>query len=278
MLSPNHLNPVHFTDDDLLYLAKLSQQAGAEILRIQKLGFDVSYKNDESPLTLADLAAHTIITDGLNQRFADIAIVSEEDGEDHSALEATDALSFLVDPLDGTKEFINNRDSFTVNIALIENRAPVYGIIYAPARKALFVGDAKTKRAFAYKGDCINNFDDLEPIHISPMPHTSPRCVSSFSHTNIDTQNYLAQIGAGERLSIGSSLKFCLVAQGLADVYPRLGPTMEWDTAAGDAILRAAGGRVVDRQGQPLLYAKTRFYNLEFFALGDIDFTPPLSS
>jgi 3'(2'), 5'-bisphosphate nucleotidase len=261
-------------------LAHLSLSAGREIMRIYADVIEVELKSDQSPLTKADTASHRVITAGISERFLHIPLISEEDnqfskeGMAHAELEGFEGAFFLIDPLDGTKEFMHRRPDFTVNIALIENWTPRYGLVYAPMREALYIGDVAKGRCLYHQGDLPKKLSDFQTlsVHKSEAPL---KAVASFSHNSETTDAYLAQLGIKDRLNIGSSLKFCLLAQGLADVYPRLSPTMEWDTAAGDAILRAAGGKVVDRQGQALLYAKPRFYNPEFFALGALDFITP---
>jgi 3'(2'), 5'-bisphosphate nucleotidase len=266
------------SDSDLHTLGALSLKAGAAILEIYAQDFDVAFKGDESPVTAADLAANAILTEGLDAQFGHIPLISEEDGQAHKDLEGFEGAFFLIDPLDGTKEFVGRRPDFTVNIALIYNRKPLYGLIYAPVRKALYIGDVAQGRAWYHEGDDADALPPLAaftPLRIRKAPETGLGAVSSKSHSSPSTDAWLEQMGSTERLSIGSSLKFCLVAQGDADIYPRFGPTMEWDTGAGDAILRAAGGRVLDHDGFDLTYAKPGFRNPEFFALGDAAFVAP---
>jgi 3'(2'), 5'-bisphosphate nucleotidase len=184
---------------------------------------------------------------------------------------------FLVDPLDGTKEFIQKRGDFTVNIALIRDRSPAVGVVYAPARSSLFAGNVTTKSAF--RSD--ENTDSpvaapRRPIKVRPVPNDGVTAVSSRSHSTPETDAYLALCNVSDRVSVGSSLKFCLVAAGEADLYPRLGPTMEWDTAAGHAVLLAAGGSVWAPGGVPLLYGKPTFRNSFFIASGTL-IPPPLT-
>jgi 3'(2'), 5'-bisphosphate nucleotidase len=271
-------SPPVLSDVDLHALGALCLRAGAAILEVYAQDFAVEFKGDESPVTAADLAANAILTELLSTRFGHIALISEEDGQAHKDLEGFDGAFFLIDPLDGTKEFVNRRPDFTVNIALIYNHAPLYGLIYAPVRKALYIGDVTQGRAWYHEGDdadALPALTDFKPLHIRKAPETGPSAVSSRTHGSFRTDSWLERMGATETLNIGSSLKFCLVAQGDADIYPRLGPTMEWDTGAGDAILRAAGGRVLDREGRDLSYAKPGFRNPEFFALGDAVFLAP---
>ncbi|WAC47600.1 3'(2'),5'-bisphosphate nucleotidase CysQ [Asticcacaulis sp. SL142] len=264
------------SETDLLRLGQLAIDAGAEIMRIYEGEFDVQIKGDQSPLTQADLASHAVIAEGLAQDFGHIPVVSEEDTDSHNAPEGETGSFFLVDPLDGTKEFINRRPDFTVNIALIQNQRPKYGIIYAPVRKALYIGDVVSGLAYRIEAERLDGLTlaDFAPLKVRAAPQ-SLAAVCSLSHNSPETEAYLDLYGVSERVAIGSSLKFCLVAEGQADLYPRLGPTMEWDTAAGDAILTAAGGKVLSRDGAPLIYAKPRFFNPEFFAQGDVAFKVP---
>jgi 3'(2'), 5'-bisphosphate nucleotidase len=264
------------SETDLLRLGQLAIDAGAEIMRVYEGEFDVQIKGDQSPLTQADLASHAVIADGLARDFGHIPVVSEEDADSHNAPEGETGPFFLVDPLDGTKEFINRRPDFTVNIALIENQRPTYGIIYAPVRKVLYIGDVAAGVTYRIDADSLDGLTlaDFTRLKVRIAPQ-SLAAVCSLSHNSPETEAYLDLYGVAERVAIGSSLKFCLVAEGQADLYPRLGPTMEWDTAAGDAILTAAGGKVLSRDGAPLTYAKPRFFNPEFFAQGDVAFKVP---
>ncbi|GGZ21421.1 3'(2'),5'-bisphosphate nucleotidase CysQ [Asticcacaulis endophyticus] len=265
------------SESDLLRLGQLAIDAGAEIMRVYEGEFDVQIKGDQSPLTQADLASHAVIADGLARDFGHIPVVSEEDADSHNAPEGETGPFFLVDPLDGTKEFINRRPDFTVNIALIEQQRPTYGIIYAPVRKALYIGDVVSGKAHVLETEGLSgdiSFANFKALTVRKAPDALA-AVCSLSHNSPETEAYLDLYGVAERVAIGSSLKFCLVAEGQADLYPRLGPTMEWDTAAGDAILTAAGGKVLSRDGAPLIYAKPRFFNPEFFAQGDVAFKVP---
>jgi 3'(2'), 5'-bisphosphate nucleotidase len=174
---------------------------------------------------------------------------------------------FLVDPLDGTKEFIKRGTDFTVNIGLIEKGIPTMGAVYAPALATLYWGDSVFKQAWRAAQPPHGARGPAEPISVR-TPRQPPCAVASKSHNTPATEAWLTDAGVIDRVSIGSSLKFVLVASGDADVYPRPAPTMEWDTAAGDAVLRAAGGRVFDLDGRPLLYGKERFFNPGFVATG----------
>jgi 3'(2'), 5'-bisphosphate nucleotidase len=249
-------------------LRRLAVEAGRAIMAIYESGdLGETAKADESPLTAADLAADRIICDGLAAAFPDIAVVTEERAESHVASLAP---HFLVDPLDGTKEFVQRRGDFTVNIALIENGTPVAGVVFAPAVGRLFRTDAA--------GGAVEETGAFDPAAEGPtrpiaasMPDNGAlRVVASKSHRDAATDAYIGQYAVAAFKSAGSSLKFCLVASGEADLYPRLGRTMEWDTAAGDAVLRAAGGRVVSfDDGAPLVYGKPGRDNPHFIALAD---------
>jgi 3'(2'), 5'-bisphosphate nucleotidase len=226
----------------------------------------VQYKSDSSPVTEADKAAEAVILAALRAVAPDIPVVAEEEAAAGRVPDVGEAF-FLVDPLDGTKEFINRGTDFTVNIGLIENGSPTMGAVYAPARASLYWGDCASSQAWRAAQPPHGVRSAAEPIRVRKA--MKPPCaVASKSHNTPETEAWLAHAGVKDRVSIGSSLKFVLVASGDADVYPRPAPTMEWDTAAGDAVLRAAGGRVVDLDGQPLLYGKQKFFNPGFVATG----------
>jgi len=251
-------------------------EAGKVVHDIYRGGFDVQRKADASPVTDADNAAEAVILKRLREVAPHIPIIAEEEVA-AGRVPAIGNEFFLVDPLDGTKEFIQKRGDFTVNIALIRERSPVLGVVYAPAKSSLFAGDVTTQVAF--RSD--ENTDSSEtaarrPIRVRPVPADGVVAVSSRSHSTPETDAYLAQCNVVDRVSVGSSLKFCLVAAGEADLYPRLGPTMEWDTAAGHAVLVAAGGSVWAPGGVPLLYAKPTFRNSYFIASGTLK-APPLA-
>jgi 3'(2'), 5'-bisphosphate nucleotidase len=240
---------------------------------IYRGGFDVTHKADASPVTDADQAAEALILERLRAIAPAIPVVAEEEVA-AGRTPKVDAEFFLVDPLDGTKEFIQKRGDFTVNIALIRNRVPVLGVVYAPAKTSLFAGNVIAKSAFRSDQDTDSPaLAPRRPIKIRQVPANGLTAVSSRSHSTPETDAYLAQVNVADRVSIGSSLKFCLVAAGEADLYPRLGPTMEWDTAAGHAVLLAAGGSVFAPGGTPLLYGKPTFRNTFFIASGGLN--PP---
>jgi 3'(2'), 5'-bisphosphate nucleotidase len=236
-------------------------QAGIKIMEIYDLVPKKTFKPDGSPVTEADKAAEKIILADLKRIVPDIPIVSEENPDSHSNT-STDKY-FLVDPLDGTKEFLkqDGKGSFTVNIGLIENKIPVMGIIYAPALNRLFCG---CNEYGAW--EVLNNTRKQLSVRI-PESHNII-AVASISHKDQETADWLTKRNINNTISVGSSLKFCLVASGEADVYPRFGPTMEWDTAAGDAILRAAGGLVTNPDLSNLIYGKPHYKNNHFIAWG----------
>ena len=246
-------------------IRRLALEAGAEIMRHYREGdFASRAKSDESPVTAADEAADRIISDGLRDAFPDVPLVTEEQAETH----AQDVFTFLlVDPLDGTKEFIRRRGEFTVNIAYVEDGLPVRGVVYAPAKGRLFYTTA-TGRAVEETGDLDPKIPgETRELHVSDPDNSALRVVASQSHRDAETDAYIELYRVESLVSAGSSLKFCLVASGEADLYPRLGRTMEWDTAAGHAVLHGAGGRVVRFDDHtPLAYGKAGFANPYFIA------------
>ena len=242
-------------------LAAMARDAGAEILRIRERGYDVRGKADASPVTEADEAAEAIILHGLEELFPGIPVIAEEEAA-AGRLPAIERRFLLVDPLDGTKSFIAGREDFTVNIALIEDGAPVIGVVFAPARRWLLAA-SRDDGAWQASGEA-------PPTPISPAPPGGRmRAVASLNHRDEKTDAWLAEHGITDILAAGSSLKLCLLATGEADVYPRFGPTMEWDIAAGHAVLAAAGGQVLEAGStRPLRYGKAEegFLNPPFIA------------
>jgi 3'(2'), 5'-bisphosphate nucleotidase len=234
----------------------------------------VHLKQDASPVTAADQAAEAIILRHLAQSAPAIPVVAEEEVAAGRIPRTADEF-FLVDPLDGTKEFIQRRGDFTVNIALVRNGTPILGVVYAPAKSSLFAGDVASRQAFrsAQEPDSQTRAP-REPIRVRAAPSTGVTAVASRSHRTPETDQYLARYTVADLVSVGSSLKFCLVAAGEADLYPRLGTTMEWDTAAGHAVLLAAGGKVLAPDGAPLRYGKPEFRNSWFIASGSFDPQP----
>ena len=255
-------------------LTELALAAGARIMEIYDSGdFDAQAKADASPVTAADLAANDVIVAGLAKAFPDIAIVTEEAAESH-AQEGLDRF-FLVDPLDGTKEFINRRGEFTVNIALIEGGVPVAGVVYAPALGRLWATRGTTAVELGVK-DHVVQAGTARALSVSNPDNGALVVVASKSHRDQATDDFIARFKVGGFTSAGSSLKFCLLAGGEADFYPRLGRTMEWDTAAGHAVLRAAGGHVIRHDDHTdFTYGKPGYENPFFLAYASgVDLAP----
>ena len=246
-------------------MRQLSLEAGEKIMEVYNSpDCEIKTKSDESPVTEADEAADAIISAGLRAAFPDVALVTEEQADSHGQ----DVSTFLiVDPLDGTKEFINRRGDFTVNIAYVLDGSPVRGIVYAPAKERLFYTDAGGNAVEETGPFDKETVGELKPIRVSKPDNEALFVVASKSHRDQATDDYLAKYKSKDLKSAGSSLKFCLVATGEADLYPRVGRTMEWDTAAGHAVLVGAGGDVVRFDNhQPLRYGKEGFANPFFIA------------
>ena len=246
-------------------MRRLSIEAGHAIMRVyDRDDFAVDEKSDSSPVTEADTAADALIASGLRADFPDIPLVTEEQAATHDL----DVSTFLiVDPLDGTKEFIKRRGDFTVNIALVEDGLPTLGVVYAPAKQRMFLTPADGGAVEETGAFAIDEPGPLTPVSVATPDAEALRVVASKSHRDQATDDYIARYKVADLVSAGSSLKFCLVAVGEADFYPRLGPTMEWDTAAGHAVLVAAGGQVVDKAThEPLVYGKAEFRNPFFLA------------
>jgi len=243
-------------------------EAGRKIMEIFATDFDVLYKDDKSPVTEADQAAEKIILRDIAAIAPDIPVIAEEMASAGNIPDVAD-IFWLVDPLDGTKEFIRKGTDFTVNIALIEDGQPGFGIVYAPALGRMFVAkDPDTAVQMTIReGRFIG---DEQPISVRDVPTGGITAVASKSHRDADTNAFLEKLGVSNVVSIGSSLKFCLVAAGEADIYPRFGPTMEWDTGAGHAVLKAAGGTVSNPDGTPFRYRKPGFRNGFFIANGRV--------
>ena len=234
-------------------LVNLALQAGREIMSIYATDFDAHTKADLSPVTEADEAAERIILAGLAKLDPATPVISEEAASAGRIPQVADRF-YLVDPLDGTKEFVSRNGEFTVNIARIENGLPVIGVVYAPAIKRIFWGDTAIGAA---EGKIASDESIVwKKLLVRPCPHDGATVVASRSHRDHATEDYLKTVKVAKLVSAGSSLKFCLIAAGEADLYPRFGRTMEWDTAAGHAVLLAAGGKVLNSDGQPLCYGK----------------------
>jgi 3'(2'), 5'-bisphosphate nucleotidase len=255
------------THELLACVADIARQAGREILEVYASGaVDATAKADESPLTAADLRAHRLIVQRLAELTPAIPVLSEEAAHTPFAERCRWPRYWLVDPLDGTREFLSRNGQFTVNIALIEGHAPVLGVVHVPVTDSSYLGwpgeGAWRQRAAA----------TAEAIRVAAQAAAPLRVVGSRSHRGDSLDAFLARVGAHELLAIGSSLKFCLVAEGSADVYPRLGPTSEWDTAAAHAVVTAAGGTVSRLDGTPLQYnTRAELLNPYFVAYGPKD-------
>jgi 3'(2'), 5'-bisphosphate nucleotidase len=246
-------------------MRRLALAAGDKIMEVYAAeDFDVRAKSDDSPVTAADLAADAIISEGLRAAFPDVPLVTEEQALSHGISART---FLIVDPLDGTKEFVKRRGDFTVNIAYVVEGEPIRGVVYAPARGRLFYTDPigqSVEEVGPFESDTAGI---IQPIAVSKPDNAALMVVASKSHRDQATDDYIDRYAVADMKSAGSSLKFCLVATGEADLYPRLGRTMEWDTAAGHAVLRGAGGKVVRFDDhQPLTYGKEGFANPFFIA------------
>lgn len=244
-------------------ITPLAEQAGAEIMTYYKGDMDVRTKGDSSPVTAADEAAEIIINSALRAMTPDIPIVAEEEMAAGGTVDVSGGRFWLVDPLDGTKEFVAHRDEFTVNIALIEDGVPILGVVQAPALDVIYIG-GRSIGATIRRGS-----GPTEPISARVQPDVGAVVTTSRSHSDKEKIQALMEEQSIESTVIsGSSVKFCLVAEGVADIYPRYGPTREWDTAAGHAVLMAAGGSVRTLDGKEMAYGKDNFLNGEFIARG----------
>ena len=232
---------------------KLALEAGRAIMEVYRTDFSASSKADSSPVTEADERAEKIILAGLRAALPDVPCVAEEEMAAGAAPDIGGGTFILVDPLDGTKEFVSRNGDFTVNIALVRGGAPEVGVVYAPARDVLYCG--RPGAAFKVKVGEGGTTGSRRTIRVAP-PQAPLRIVASRSHRTPETEAFIADYPGAETVSVGSSLKFCLLAAGEADLYPRFGRTMEWDTAAGDAVLRAAGGRMRGVDGAQFVYGK----------------------
>ena len=246
-------------------MRQLALQAGDKIMQIYGADdFEVRSKSDASPVTEADEAADALISAGLRAEFHDVTLVTEEQAATHGQQAST---FLIVDPLDGTKEFVQRRGDFTVNIAYVQNGVPTHGIVYAPAKGRLFYTLANGTSVEETGAFDKNAPGEQRPIAVSMPDNGALMVVASKSHRDAATDDYISKYSVKDMRSAGSSLKFCLVATGEADLYPRLGRTMEWDTAAGDAVLRGAGGHVVRFDDHtPLAYGKQGWDNPFFIA------------
>lgn len=248
-------------------LARIALDAGALIMQVYATDFTVDRKDDSSPVTEADEKAEKLILAALTELDPDLPVIAEEAAAAGNFPEHGNRFA-LVDPLDGTKEFINKRGEFTVNIGIIENGVPVMGVVYAPALDRLFVAESRFSawEAKAKPGAEVPPESERTPLRIRRAPEAGLTAIASKSHRSEETNDFLETQSIAEIISAGSSLKFCLIAAGEADLYPRHGRTMEWDTAAGQAVVEAAGGRVTKADGSPLQYGKReRGYDNPYF-------------
>lgn len=254
----------NFTLPDVCQIAR---QAGAAIMAVYQGEHDVELKADDSPLTAADRAAHAVILEGLRALAPETPVLSEEGRPAPFEERGRWRRYWLVDPLDGTKEFIKRNGEFTVNIALIEDGRPVLGVVFAPALDVAYYAQ-RGEGAFRQEGTA-----EAAPIRVEPAPQDAPwRVVASRSHLGDEVGRFLDCLGEHELVSMGSSLKLCLVAEGRAHLYPRLGPTSEWDTAAAHCVVEEAGGQVLDTDLKPLAYnTKDSLLNPYFIVCADMD-------
>ena len=250
---------------DFDFLAGVAREAGKAILEVYDTAFEVERKDDHSPLTLADKRSHGIIADRLRYRYPDIPILSEEGKEVPFEIRRSWDRFWLVDPLDGTKEFVKRNGEFTVNIALVEDRTPVVGIIHIPVSDQLFMADVRE--------GCWEIVENgRRALNVSQVSSNEPvRVVRSRSHPTPALHEFLSLIPSYKVINRGSALKFCAVAEGEADFYPRFGPTWEWDTAAGQAIVTAAGGVMLDMSGKPFTYNKENLLNGPFIVSSSME-------
>ncbi|MCF1431964.1 MAG: 3'(2'),5'-bisphosphate nucleotidase CysQ [Shewanella sp.] len=258
-----HVNSQPLSSEQLSQLEAIAREAGATVMSAyQSDEQGVIYKADNSPVTTADLASHRMICNRLASAFADIPVMSEEAADIPYTIRQNWSCYWLIDPLDGTKEFINRNGEFTVNIALIDHGRAVAGVVYAPVPDKCYIGQLGQGAWLIHQGH-------RQRLPISLEKRAVPVVVGSRSHPTIELAGYLDKLGEYRMLSVGSSLKFCMLAEGVADLYPRLGPTSEWDTAAAQAVLESAGGSVVDYvSGEPLRYnSKESLLNSWFIAI-----------
>jgi 3'(2'), 5'-bisphosphate nucleotidase len=250
---------------DFIFLEGIAREAGKAILEVYGTNFEVKHKDDESPLTLADMRSHRIIVDALRARYPDIPVLSEEGKGVPFTTRRNWSRFWLVDPLDGTKEFVKRNGEFTVNIALVEDRTPVAGIIHIPVTNQLFMADVR-------KGCWEVTKSGQRSLKVAQVSANGPvRVVRSRSHPSPGLHEFLSLIPSYQVINRGSALKFCAVAGGEADFYPRFGPTWEWDTAAGQAIVTAAGGVMLDLSGNPFVYNKDNLLNGPFIVSSSME-------
>lgn len=283
MLTRDQAAPVRGTGIDCNQLARLALEAGRAVLAVYANAPEAMEKKDGSPVTEADQAAEAIILKALAASYPSIPVIAEE-AVSAGQIPAAAGRYFLVDPLDGTREFISRNGEFTVNIALIEDGIPVAGVVYAPAIGEIYWGGEDGARMAQVGADAVETGEGV-PVHVRQAPEGGLTVLASRSHACARTKQLIGQLPVAEFTSAGSSLKLCLVAAGRADVYPRLSPTMQWDIAAGHAVLRAAGGRVlslaqVGAEATELAYRApasldgSGLENSAFIAIGDPELAP----
>ena len=255
----------------VLDILNIAIDAGKEILKVYKKNFNVDLKADNSPITEADINSNNLIKKRLKEIEKNIPILTEEslvNGETRKVWKKY----WLIDPLDGTKEFVNRNGEFTVNISLIENNLPIFGVIYAPEKSLLYYGIKNNGSYKLITQDNINTLSEFKKININNNTTSNIKIIGSRSHSNKDFQIWVEKnFSQYELISIGSSLKLCFLAEGTADIYPRLGPTSEWDIAAGHIILEEAGGKLKSFDNTDILYnTKENMINPNFLAYGNV--------
>ena len=260
-------------NEELLKISNISVEAGRVILDFYNKNLNITFKADESPLTQADLASHKLITDSIKKITPNIPILSEEEFIEWD-LRKKWKKYWLIDPLDGTKEFIKKNGEFTVNIALIEYNRPILGVIYAPASNELYFAKKNFGSYKILTSKQLNTLDNAKKISIKINKTNKVKIIGSRSHSNPILQKWVSKnFNDFQILQKGSSLKFCLIAEGFADIYPRFGPTSEWDIAAGHIILEEAGGKLKSIDNKEILYnEKEDILNPNFFAYNNINF------
>lgn len=258
MISPSQLKELQEP------VIELAQMAGEQILSVYKTAFEVTKKEDKSPVTEADIAAHRVITVGLMKLIPSLPILSEEGPMIDYEVRRQWQTYWLIDPLDGTREFVKRNGEFSVNISLIEDHRSILGVVYAPVLDDLYFA---SRNNGAYK-QCSDSTP--QAIRVNETAREPVKIAGSRSHSTSQLGTYLDRLGEHELICLGSSLKACLVAEGKADLYPRFGPTSEWDTAAAQCIVEEAGGAITSMDMQPLLYnTKESLLNPNFFVFGD---------
>ncbi|MEJ0096417.1 MAG: 3'(2'),5'-bisphosphate nucleotidase CysQ [Methylocella sp.] len=274
-INPSNCSPLNggrsFDRDAIAEIfAEIALEAAVAVMAVYASDCNARRKADKSPVCDADEYAEAIILERLASRLPDFPVLAEE-ASAHGKKTVAGSTFILVDPVDGTREFLSHNGEFTINIGLIVDGAPQVGVVYAPALGQLWIGGAKATSCTVAPGAPLPPREQRRTIHVRAAPPQGLTALASRSHSDAETEAFLAQLPIKERRSAGSSLKFCAVAEGDADVYPRFGQTMEWDTAAGDAVLRAAGGIVLDGESHPLQYGKAglQFKNGPFVAWGD---------